>query len=316
MAATAAVWNDGGAGGSFTDNGGLTPNTTTYTAGAASGTPVTLTLTTSGGSCGTVFATKNLTVNPNPTVNAGAAVAAICQGGTTVALNGSFGGGATSAIWSDGGAGGSFTNNGGATPATTTYTAGAASGTPVTLTLTTAGGSCGTIFATKDITVNPNPTVNVGGAIAAICQGATSAALGGSFGGGATAAVWSDGGAGGTFANNGGATPGTATYTAGAASGTPVTLTLTTSGGSCGTVFATKNLTVNPNPTIVTTGTVAEVCYNAGLQTTTMDYFSTSNTPVSYSIDWLTLTDQGITVIAFNAGAGTVTGVPEAAPAV
>ena len=110
-------------------------------------------------------------------------------------------------------------------------------------------GTCGTInTSTTAITVNPNPTVNVGGAMAAICQGGTSAALGGSFGGGATSAVWSDGGAGGSFANNGGATPNTSTYTASAASGTPVTLTLTTAGGSCGTTNANKSIVVNPSP--------------------------------------------------------------------
>ena len=49
----------------------------------------------------------------------------ICQGGTTLALGGSFGGGATSAIWTDGGVGGSFANNGGLTPNTATYTAAA-----------------------------------------------------------------------------------------------------------------------------------------------------------------------------------------------
>ena len=32
---------------------------------------------------GTIAASKTLIVNPNPTVNAGAAIAAICQGGTT-----------------------------------------------------------------------------------------------------------------------------------------------------------------------------------------------------------------------------------------
>src|SRR5450756_2238574 len=258
--ATSAVWSDGGAGGSFTNNGGLTPNTATYTAGAASGTPVTLTLTTAGGSCGTTFATKNITVNPNPTVNVGGAMGAICQGGTSAVLGGSFGGGATSAIWSDGAAGGTFANNTGATPATATYTAAAAAPASVTLTLTTGGGSCGTTFATKTIIVNPNPTVNTGGAIAAICQGGTTGVLGGSFGGGATSAVWSDGAAGGTFTNNTGATPGTTTYTAAAGAPASVTLTLTTAGGSCGTTSANKTLTVKPNPTVGVGGAIPGIC--------------------------------------------------------
>jgi len=258
--ATAAIWSDNGAGGTFTNNSGSTPSTTTYTASLSSSTPVTLTLTTSGGSCGAAFASKQLTVNPNPTVNVGGALTAICQGGTTTALGGSFGGGATAAVWSDSGAGGTFTNNSGSTPSTTTYTATSSSLTPVTLTLTTSGGSCSTAFASKQLTVNPNPTVNVGGAKAAICQGGTTTALGGSFGGGATAAVWSDGGAGGTFTNNSGSTPSTTTYTASSSSSTPVTLTLTTSGGSCSTAFASTLLTVNPNPTVNVGPVNAPVC--------------------------------------------------------
>jgi len=258
--ATAAVWSDGGAGGTFTNNSGSTPSTTTYTATSSSLTPVTLTLTTSGGSCGITSASKQLTVNPNPTVNVGGALTAICQGGTTTALGGSFGGGATAAVWSDGAAGGTFTNNSGSTPSTTTYTASLSSSTPVTLTLTTSGGSCGTAFASKQLTVNPNPTMNVGGALTAICQGGTTTALGGSFGGGATAAVWSDGAAGGTFTNNSGSTPSTTTYTATSSSLTPVTLTLTTSGGSCSTAFASKQLTVNPNPTVNVGGAKAAIC--------------------------------------------------------
>ena len=242
--ATSAVWSDGAASGTFANNTGSTPGTTTYTASGASGTPVTLTLTTTGGLCGTTSDSKTLTINANPTVSAGGAIAAICQGGTTTALGGTFGGGATAAVWSDGAASGTFTNNAGATPGTATYTASATSTSPVTLTLTTSGGACGITADNKTLTVNPNPTVNAGGAIAAICQGGTTVALGGSFGGGATSAVWSDGAASGTFANNSGATPGSATYTASASSSSPVTLTLTTSGGSCGPVSDSKTLTV------------------------------------------------------------------------
>ncbi|MFC2116442.1 hypothetical protein ACFLTU_08190, partial [Bacteroidota bacterium] len=258
--ATAAVWSDGGAGGSFANNGGATPNTATYTAAAGAPASVTLTLTTSGGSCGTTNDSKVLTVNPNPTVNVGAATPAICQGGTTIGLGGSFGGGATAAVWDDGGAGGSFTNNGGATPNTATYTATPGAPASVTLTLTTSGGSCGTTNDSKALTVNPNPTANAGGAIPAICQSGTTIALGGSFGGGATSAVWSDGGAGGSFTNNGGATPNTATYTASAASPASVTLTLTTSGGSCGAAVDTKVLTVNPNPTVSVGAATPAIC--------------------------------------------------------
>jgi len=247
--ATAAVWSDGGAGGTFTNNTGTTPNTATYTASSTAPATVTLTLTTSGGLCGTTFVTKSLTVNPTAIVNGGSAIAAICQGSTTAALGGSFGGSATSAVWSDGSAGGTFTNNSGSTPGTTTYTAAFNAPSPVTLTLTTSGGLCGAAVATKQLVVNPVPLVSAGGPLAAICQGGTTAALGGSFSGGATSAVWTDGGAGGTFTNNSGTTPGTTTYTAANNAPASITLTLTTSGGLCGTTLSIKTLTVNSGTT-------------------------------------------------------------------
>ncbi len=239
--ATSAIWS--APSGTFTNNSGSTPGTATYTAASNSTSPITLTLTTSGGSCGIISATKQIVVNPNPTVSAGGAIAAICQSGTSAALGGSFGGGATSAIWSA--PSGTFANNSGSTPCTATYTAASNSTSPITLTLTTSGGSCGTVTANKQIVVNTNPTVNAGGVIAAICQSGTSAALGGSFGGSATSAIWSA--PSGTFTNNSGSTPGTATYTAASNSTSPITLTLTTSGGSCGVATDSKQIVVNPN---------------------------------------------------------------------
>lgn len=346
--ATSAVWSDGGAGGTFSNNGGSTPGTATYTASSSASGSITLTLTAHGGACEGFTATKSITVNANPAVDVGSALSAICQGGTTTALGGSFGGGATSAIWDDGGAGGSFTNNTGATPGTVTYTASASSPATVTLTLTTSGGSCGTTSANKTLTVNPNPTasagaaladicqdgtsaalggsvgggatggtwsttsggtfspsatnlnatwkpdagwsgtatlvlttsggscgtatdsktikvlnhstVDAGGAMSAICQGGTSAALGGSVGGGATTGIWDDGGAGGSFTNNAGANPDLATYTAASNSTSPVTLTLTASGGSCGTATASKQIVVNQSPTVTVGSALTPVC--------------------------------------------------------
>jgi hypothetical protein len=96
--------------------------------------------------------------------------------------------------------------------------------------------------------VNAAPTANAGGALSAICQGSTSAAMGGSVGGGATGGTWSGGTGTWTNANN----PSTATYTAGASESGTITLTLTTSGGSCGTTTATKTITINQNPTAPT----------------------------------------------------------------
>ena len=112
--------------------------------------------TRDGASCPSVSMTGSVSIQiiENPTVLAGVAMSAICQGGTSAALDGSFNGSATGAIWSDGGAGGSFTNNDGSTPATATYTAALNAPSTVTLTLTSTGGSCGVVTASKSINVN------------------------------------------------------------------------------------------------------------------------------------------------------------------
>ena len=149
---------------------------------------------------------------------------------------------------------------------TISYTASAipVSGTAYTITYAYPGSI---VMATAEnisttLTVS-GPLVNIGGALDAVCQGGTTTALGGSFSGIATAAVWSDGGAGGSFANNDGSTPGTTTYTSSAISASPVTLTLTTSGGSCGTASDSKQLTVNTVPvsgTLTPTPAAGAVC--------------------------------------------------------
>lgn len=132
------------------------------------------------------------------------------------------------------------------------------------------------------VTVTPNPTASIGSTPAAICQGGTTAALGGSFGGDATGAVWSDGGAGGTFANNGGSTPNTTTYTASATASSPITLTLTTSGGTCGTTHASTSLTINPVPVAPTVSftSPAIVCGSSPV-------VLTNTTAGSYNYQWL-----------------------------
>jgi len=96
-----------------------------------------------------------------------------------------------------------------------------------------------------NVTIHPNPTVNTGAALPDICQGATSVALGGSFGGSATSAIWDDGGAGGTFIGNDGLSPDAAIYTALPTASSSILLTLTTSGGNCGIISAIKSLSVN-----------------------------------------------------------------------
>ena len=108
------------------------------------------------GSC-IVYSTSTLvTVNSNPTADAGSALTAICQSGTTSAMGGSIGGGATSGSWTGGA--GTWTNA--TNPSIATYTASATETGTITLTLTTSGGNCGTTTATKTLIINSNPTQN------------------------------------------------------------------------------------------------------------------------------------------------------------
>ncbi len=95
------------------------------------------------------------------------------------------------------------------------------------------------------VTVNPPSTANAGSAMADICQGATSNAMGGSIGGVATSGTWSGGAGSWTNAND----FANATYTAGANESGTIMLTLTASGGGCNPVTATKTITIKTNPT-------------------------------------------------------------------
>jgi len=240
------------------------------------------------------------------TLSAGGAVSAICQGGTTGPLFGSMSGDITNAQWNDNGAGGSFSDNDGSTPGIVTYTASAAAPGSVTLNLKAVGGACDGTTVTKTVVVNPNPTANAGSALTAICQGETTVALAGSYGGSATSASWSDGGAGGSFTNGGSA--GTATYTA-LTSNTPVTLTLTTSGGSCGTTTASKQLTVNPSPTANSqTPSVCEDAYGtgstAGVNITFLESSITSNA-ANRTVTWYS--DAGHTTLVTSPTSKTIT---------
>lgn len=119
-----------------------------------------------------------------------------------------------------------------------------------TYTVTPITGGCTGVPFTLTVTVNPKPTANVGAAVAAICQGATSAAMGGSIGGGATGGTWSGGS--GTW--NNATSPSGATYTAGASESGNITLTLTATGVSCSPAIVTKTITVNPKPTVANAG--------------------------------------------------------------
>jgi hypothetical protein len=240
-----------------------------------------------------------ITVNPNPTVNPGGAMLSICQGGTSAGLGGSVGGGATGGTWSTA-VGGTFSPSATALNATWAPPAGY-SGT-ATLTLTTSGGSCGTVSANKNITVNPSPTVNPGGAMSAICQGGTSAGLGGSVGGGATGGTWSTP-VGGTFSPS--ATALNATWAPPVGYNGTATLTLTTSGGACGTASANKNIIVNSNNTVGLASSSPTVC--TGTAITPVTHTTTGATGIGVASGLPT----GITA-SWSSNTVTISGTPGA----
>jgi hypothetical protein len=143
-------------------------------------------------------------------------------------------------------------------------------------------GACTNTISTNNtasVVVNFLPTAVAGSALAAICKGGTSAALGGSVGGSATAGVWTVDVAGGTFS---GGTIATQTWTPPAAYSGTATFTLTTSGGLCGTTTATKTLTVNAPPTAVA-GNAVVTCYNAGAVNITSGSSATNQTSVLWT---------------------------------
>ncbi|WP_281337141.1 LamG-like jellyroll fold domain-containing protein [Flavobacterium eburneipallidum] len=160
----------------WSQTAGGTTNSITVTTNGNSGTVS----VTPSNSCGNGTAQTLGVTSNSPTAAAGSALTTICSGATTVALGGSFGGGATSAVWSDGGVGGTFTNNTGSTPNTTTWTAPVAYTGTATLTLTTAGGSCGTTTASKTQVVTTGVFATVASSAITVNGSLTSPALGGS----------------------------------------------------------------------------------------------------------------------------------------
>ena len=139
-----------------------------------------------------------------------------------------------------------------------------------TLTITNAEGC--SVSNPISVVVNVLPTANAGSPLSAICQDGTSVQLGGSVGGSATSGAWSDGGVGGTF--NPSDTDLNATWTPPSGySGTAI-LTLTTSGGACGTTTASKSQVVNAPPTASVTPPISPATVNKSIcssQTATVE---------------------------------------------
>ncbi|MFV8378400.1 LamG-like jellyroll fold domain-containing protein [Flavobacterium sp. LB3R33] len=258
--ATTGAWSITSGGGALSSTlQTATPATVTYTPAANFSGTVILTLTTNTPTaCSPISATRTITVNANPTVNAGGPNT-VCQSGTPSAITltgATVSGGATTGAWSITSGGGTLSNTAQtASPATITYTPAANFSGIVTLTLTTnAPTACFPVSTTRTITINAAPTVNAGGSVT-VCQSPTPSAItltGATVGGGATTGAWSITSGGGTLSNTAQtASPETVTYTPAANFSGTVTLTLTTNALSgCLVTSAVKTITVNAAPTV------------------------------------------------------------------
>lgn len=134
------------------------------------------------------------------------------------------------------------------------------------------------------------PTVTAGSALSAICQGGTTSGLGGSVGGSATGGTWTSS-VGGTFSPN--ATTLNATWTPPSNYTGTATLTLTTSGGSCGTVQATKTQVVNPAPSNITaSSSTSTICPGGSFSLTSS---ATSNSEATTPVTVLSENFNGAT---------------------
>ena len=278
----------------------------------------TYTVTPLSGTCTGATFTVTVTVNPKPAITA--MTSAVCSGtGFTVTpVNSTNGVVPTGTTYSwlaptvtggiTGGVSGSAAANISGTltnPSTAVQTA--------TYTVTPLSGSCAGSTFTVTVTVNPNATVT--NLTSIICSGGTFTVTPVNVTNGivptGTTYSWSaptvTGGITGGASGSGAATI-SGTLTNPTTTAQTATYTVTPLSGSCTGSTFTVTVTVNPLPTITTTG-IAAVCFNTGLQTTTMPYTATTNSPTSYSIVWSGIANQGSTAFAFVAGGGTLTGI-------
>ena len=256
------LWSPGGA------------TTASITVSPASTTAYTVTVTD--GTTGCVNSgSGTVTVHALPTVSVNSP--AICTGGSAT-LTATTGASSPGYLWSPGGA------------TTGSITVSPASTTAYTVTVTDGTTGCAN-SGSGTVTVNPAATASAGGN-QRICAGSSTAALGGSIGGGATGGAWTTSGSG-SFAPN--ATTLNATYnpSAGDITAGTVTLTLTSTGqlSPCGAATAQVVVTItNPSFSITSssldiTGTNFVVCWHSvpGIVYNVLTNTSV-NTPQSWAV--------------------------------
>ncbi len=246
-------WTDGGAGGAFTPSASALNPTYTPPDPAPGSTTLTLLSTITATGCDSVDA-LTLTVNANPVMSAGADKTTCAGDG--IALSDATSNGSVHQ-WTDGGAGGVFAPS--ASVLNPSYTPPNPAPASITLTLvsTIPGTGCDSVDALA-LTVRPDPMVDAGANLST-CAGEP-ITLSGAVSDGLTH-LWSDGGAGGSFA------PGAdilhPAYTPPDPAPASIVLTLTSSVGACSSA---DNLTlvVGAKPS-VNAGADKATCGGAGV---------------------------------------------------
>lgn len=240
---------------------------------AAGTTDITYTITNS---CGTAFTTKTMTVGALANAGTITGASVVCQGSTTTLSNATSGG-----VWTS------------ANPAIATV--GTASGvvTGVTTGTTdisyTTTNSCGTASATKSMTVGTLPNAGTITGSPTVCEGSTTTLSNATSGG-----EW-------TSANTAIATIGSASgiVTGVAAGMDTISYSVT---NSCGTVSATKGITVNPLPNAGTITGPSGVCIGSTItlsNAVTGGVWSSSNTRASVTGGVVTGITSGIDTIMY-----------------
>lgn len=230
------------AGTSATTGSNVTPSGKTYIPTTGYSGPDAFTIQVSDGSGGTATTVINVTVNPLPNPGAISGATSVCAGSTTTLTASGTGGG----VWSS-------TNTGIATVSSSGIVNGLSAGT-TTISYAVSNG-CGTVAATFVITVNPLATPGTISGSNSVCVAATISLTASGSGGGA----WSS-------TNTSSATVSGSGVVSGLSSGTSTISYSVTN--SCGTVAATKVVTVNTLPTPGAITGSSSVCQGAMLALT------------------------------------------------
>jgi uncharacterized repeat protein (TIGR01451 family) len=239
-----------GATGTFNPNANTPGATFTHSTGTGT---ITLRWTVSNPPCADATADVAITINQSPTTATVGGPQTICALGTTAGLGGNTPTSGTGTWTVQSGGTGTFNPNANTPGATFTHTSGVG---PIKLRWTISNPPCTDSFAEVTITINQPPTTATVGGPQTICDGSTTAGLGGDTPTSGTG-TWSiQSGGTGTFTPNA-STP-NATFTPTGGPGT-YTVRWTISDPPCPDSFAEVTVTVKQQPT-ATTGGPQTIC--------------------------------------------------------